>query len=325
MEGACHSENSNGDVYIHFTVSPEHEDEFIKLVENKKTYYENTLNVQYHVSFSQQKLSTDTVAIDESNQIFREKDGSIHFRPGGHGALIENLNDLKGDIIFIKNIDNIISDNLRETTCLYKKAMAGLLLDIRNKQYEYLLLLEKDTITADELNEISDFVTSEIQTPLPKGYEQYSLAKQQKKLHEILYRPMRICGMVKNVGEPGGGPFYVEDKSGVSLQIVESSQIDLSNPDQKKIFDSATHFNPVDLVCSVRDHNAQPFDLRQFTNPETGFISNKSKDGRNLKALELPGLWNGAMDKWITLFVETPLITFNPVKTINDLLRETHL
>ena len=324
-EGACHAKNSNGDVNIHFTVSPEHEEEFVKLIDARKSFYENKFGITYHISFSMQKPSTDTVAIDDSNDIFREKDGSIHFRPGGHGALIENLNDLKGDIIFIKNIDNITSDNLRPTTCLYKKAMAGLLLEIREKQHYFLQLLEKNIISEEKLNEIIDFIKIRINTPLPSKFDELALEEKQKMLHDILYRPLRICGMVKNVGEPGGGPFYVEYKNEVSLQIVESSQIDLSEPKQKEIFDSSTHFNPVDLVCSVRDHNGELFDLRQYTNPETGFISNKSKDGRNLKALELPGLWNGAMDKWITLFIETPLITFNPVKTINDLLRDTHL
>ncbi len=325
MEGACHAANADGSVHLHFTVSPEHEADFVKHINEKIPFYEQKLGVHFHISFSQQKPSTDTVAIDFENQLFREKDGSIHFRPGGHGALIQNLNDLNGDIVFIKNIDNVVSDALRPTTCLYKKAMAGLLLNLREKQHQYLRLLEKADVKEQDSKEICDFITREIQFSLPDEFESYAWEEKRKCLFNVLYRPIRICGMVKNVGEPGGGPFYVKEKSTVSLQIVESSQINLLDTDQKAVFDASTHFNPVDLVCSVRDHNGKCFELNAFTNPDTGFISEKSKDGKSLKALELPGLWNGAMHHWITLFVEAPLITFNPVKTVNDLLREAHI
>nr|NQU89236.1 DUF4301 family protein [Bacteroidota bacterium] len=288
--------------------------------------YEKLFGVKYHIDFSEQKPSTDTIAVDMENEPFREDDDSLLFRPGGHGALIENLNDLKGDVIFVKNIDNIVPDRLKEPTYLFKRVIGGLLLKLRKQTNAYLERL--DTGAGDEvlLKEIEAFAVKELLIQLDDAYSGLNSEGKSKYLFDRMNRPIRICGMVKNEGEPGGGPFWLENVDGeISLQIVESSQIDLRNPEQNKFVQEATHFNPVDLVCSVRNYKGEPFDLRKYVDPTTGFISVKSKDGKNLKAQELPGLWNGAMANWITVFVETPIITFNPVKTINDLLREQHL
>lgn len=326
VEGAHYAMDANREVHVHFTVSPEHRAKFEEAVAAVVPSYEKKYNVKYHISFSEQKPATDTMAVDMDNEPFRESDGSILFRPGGHGALIENLNDLKGDIIFVKNIDNIVPDRLKEPTYLYKRVIGGLLIQLRQKSFEYLKKLESGNASDEFLEEIIAFAKSELLLQLPENFDDLDKLAKAAMLQKLMNRPIRICGMVKNEGEPGGGPFWVENSKGeVSLQIVESSQIDLKDAGQKEIVQNATHFNPVDLVCSVRDYKGNAFNLREFVDPETGFISVKSKDGKNLKAQELPGLWNGAMANWITVFVETPIITFNPVKTVNDLLREQHL
>lgn len=312
-------------IFLHFTVSPEHLSLFEKETASVIKKYEDMYRVKILISFSIQKPSTDTIAVDLHNHPFREKDGKVHFRPGGHGALIENLGEIKGDIIFIKNIDNIVPDSLKEPTIQYKKVLAGLLLQVQAKLSEFMKRLDSGIVDDDFFNQIIQYYTSDI-NPYFEVPEDIS-AKEEKIqfFHNLLNRPLRICGMVKNEGEPGGGPFWVKEKDGsVTLQIVESSQIDMKDETQKQILGSSTHFNPVDLVCGTKDYKGNFFDLNKFINPDTGFISIKSKDGRDLKALELPGLWNGAMAGWISLFVEVPLITFNPVKTINDLLRKEH-
>jgi hypothetical protein len=325
VEGANYCKDAGGVVRIHFTVSPEHMEGFKALVDEVVPYYSEKFNVTYDISFSIQKPSTDTLAVDMSNEPFREEDGSLLFRPGGHGALIENLNDIDSDIIFIKNIDNVVPDHLKEETYRYKKVLGGLLLDVIEKINEYLAELENPNINNGRVYEIEKYCSSELSLQFPADFNNYSHDDKRETLQYMLNRPVRICGMVKNEGEPGGGPFWVRNSKGeVSLQIVESSQINKDDEQQAEILAGATHFNPVDLVCSVRDYKGQKFDLRKFVDPETGFISIKSKNGKQLKAQELPGLWNGAMANWITLFVETPIITFNPVKTVNDLLRPQH-
>lgn len=325
VETAHYCNDNSGKVAIQFTVSPEHLEKFKEEIQKVKPIYEKLLDVEFDIQFSLQKPSTDTIAVDMEDEPFREADGSILFRPGGHGALIENLNDIDHDIIFIKNIDNIVPDKLREETYRYKKVIGGYLLKLRKQIYEYLKKLEGNNISIDEIEEIADFATNELSLDLPKEFNRLTVEKKSEFLFNKLHRPIRICGMVKNEGEPGGGPFWIKDpKEEISLQIVEKSQINMDDPGQKLILNKSTHFNPVDLVCSIKDHHGKAFDLRKFVDPSTGFISIKSKDGRNLKAQELPGLWNGAMANWITLFVETPIITFNPVKTINDLLRPAH-
>jgi len=326
VEGAHYACSESGKVNVHFTISPEHRTKFNQFIERRQAGYESSYKVKYNIVFSEQKLSTDTVAVDMENEPFRDADGKLVFRPGGHGALIENLNDLKSDVIFIKNIDNVVPDRLKEPTYLYKRVIGGLLLTLQQKTFAFLRLLETKQVNAVELNEIIEFAERDLMIKISEEFDKMTLPEKAEYLFKRLNRPMRVCGMVKNEGEPGGGPFWVKNQNGeISLQIVESSQINMKDEAQKKIALEATHFNPVDLVCAVRDYKGKQFDLRNYVDQSTGFISIKSKDGRDLKAQELPGLWNGAMADWITVFVEVPIITFNPVKTVNDLLRDQHL
>lgn len=323
VEGALYAAGRDGKVNVHFTVSPEHRELFQKLVTEKANAYAKKYGVEYCISFSEQKPSTDTIAADMDNNPFRS-DGKLLFRPGGHGALIENLNDLDADVIFIKNIDNVVPDKLKGETVLYKKLIAGVLVSLQQQAFAYLQLLESGKYTHDQVIEILQFLQKKLhcKNPETKNLEDAELVIY---LKNKLNRPMRVCGMVKNVGEPGGGPFLAYNSDGtISLQILESSQIDMKDPAKKEMFEKGTHFNPVDLVCAVRDYKGGKFDLTKYVDKATGFISFKSKNGKDLKALELPGLWNGAMSDWNTIFVEVPLGTFNPVKTVNDLLREQH-
>ena len=322
-EGAMYAKNNAGEVNIHFTVSPEHKALFEQLVAAKTGDYEEKFSVKYDISFSVQKPSTDTIAADMENKPFRDN-GKLLFRPGGHGALIENLNDLDADIVFIKNIDNVVPDRLKDETVAYKKLIAGVLVTLQKQAFEYLELLDGGKYNHEQLEEIIRFVQQKLccRNNEIKDLEDAELVIY---LRKKLNRPMRVCGMVKNVGEPGGGPFLAYNPDGtVSLQILESSQIDMNDAEKKAMFEKGTHFNPVDLVCAVRDYKGRKFDLVNYVDKATGFISYKSKNGKDLKALELPGLWNGAMSDWSTVFVEVPLGTFNPVKTVNDLLREQH-
>ena len=315
---------SNGEAHIHFTVSHEHMPLFRQKVADKADFYAQKFGVKYDISFSEQKPSTDTVAANPDNTPFRNADGSLLFRPGGHGALIENLNEIDADVIFIKNIDNVVPDRLKDETVTYKQVIAGVLVSLQQKAFEYLRLLDAGTCNHDKLEEIIRFVQQDLccRKADIKELEDADLVIY---LREKLNRPMRVCGVVKNVGEPGGGPFLTYNQDGtVSLQILESSQIDKNNAEYMEMFTKGTHFNPVDLVCAVKDYKGEPFNLPDFVDRTTGFISSKSKNGKELKALELPGLWNGAMSNWNTVFVEVPLATFNPVKTVNDLLREQH-
>ena len=298
----------------------------LKIITFSKNFIENeySINVEYNITFSEQKTSTDTIAVDVENKPFRNEDGSLLSRPGGHGALIENLNDLDADIIFIKNIDNVVPDRLKEDTVTYKKLLAGVLVSLQEQVFKYLELLDSGHYTHSQLETIIRFVQQQLHCRREdiKNLEDADLVIY---LRKKLNRPMRVCGMVKNVGEPGGGPFLAYNSDGtVSLQILESSQIDMSDSEMKCMFEKGTHFNPVDLVCAVRDYKGNKFNLLAYVDKNTGFISHKSKNGRDLKALELPGLWNGSMSDWNTIFVEVPLSTFNPVKTVNDLLREQH-
>jgi len=314
--------SSNGRSHLHFTVSEIHQNQFEKVVNVLKNKVEIESETTINSSYSYQKKSTDTIAVDLSNNPFRDETGKLVFRPGGHGALIENLNDLDADIIFIKNIDNVIQNQI-ESIALYKKALAGILLELQQQIFNYLNEIEK--AREEDFNEIMAFAKNKLNIELLEDVSKYTLENKISHLKNILDRPIRVCGMVKNEGEPGGGPFWVRDSIGnVSLQIVESSQIDFSNENQGVIANKATHFNPVDLVCGIRNYKNEKFDLTQFIDFNSGFIVEKNKDGRALKGYELPGLWNGAMAKWITIFVEVPLITFNPVKTVNDLLKPAH-
>ena len=324
LEGAAYTQDRNGHVRIHFTVSPEHETSVRQHIQSTRALYEKG-GVTFTVEFSSQKPSTDTIAVDMDNRPFRDRDGSLVFRPGGHGSLLENLCDLTGDILFVKNIDNVLPDRLKEETVTYKKALGGLLIELQKKIFAYLEKLTSGSADQTLLTEMAGFMRERLFIMIPDRLERRPREEQVRFLVSRLNRPLRVCGMVKNEGEPGGGPFWVEQPDGTcSLQIVESSQVDMGSSQQKKIFGSSTHFNPVDLVCAVRDYRGEPFDLMRFVDPQTGFISIKSKDGKDLKALEHPGLWNGAMAYWTTVFVEVPLATFSPVKTLLDLLRKEH-
>lgn len=322
VEGALYAA-TDGVVKLHFTVSPNHKALFEELVAERKSHYEEKFGVRYDITFSEQKQCTDTIAVDAENAPFREN-GALVFRPGGHGALIENLNDIDADVIFIKNIDNVVPDRLKADTVTYKKLLAGILVDTQKKVFEYLNLIDSGKYTHEQVEEMIHFLQNVLQCRNAeiKDMEDCDLVLY---LRKKFNRPMRVCGMVKNVGEPGGGPFLAYNQDGtVSLQILESSQIDMNNAAAKAMFENGTHFNPVDLVCAVKDYKGNKFNLPAFVDKNTGFISHKSKNGRELKAMELPGLWNGAMSDWNTIFVEVPLVTFNPVKTVNDLLREVH-
>jgi hypothetical protein len=323
VEGASYAVSQHGAVYLHFTVSPEHEPGFKRHVKDSLPEYSEKYQVKYEVRFSQQKPATDTIAVDLENNPFLTDDGEILFRPGGHGALLENLNDLDGDLIFIKNIDNVVPDKLKDRTIQYKKALGGILLEYQERIFYYLRILDEvKTLSPSFIEEIADFLKTDLCIELAPSQEhidarEYFIKK--------LNRPIRVCGMVKNEGEPGGGPFWCKNADDtISLQVVESAQMDMQDKHQNKIASEATHFNPVDLVCGVMDYEGNKFDLTKFVNPQTGFISKKSLGGRDLKALELPGLWNGSMSDWNTIFVEVPIETFNPVKVVTDLLRDQH-
>ena len=311
VEGALYGA-SQGVVHLHFTVSPEHEQAFRELLAAKVSKYEAKYGVQYDISFSQQRSSTDTVAVNPDNTPFRTDAGELLFRPAGHGALLSNLNDIEADVIFVKNIDNVTTDALRGDTVLFKKVLAGLLLEVQSKAFAYLKALRESTA---DLAAVAEFVQNRLCVKLPAEYDAALLEK-------LLDRPIRVCGMVRNEGEPGGGPFWVANADGTqTLQIAESSQI---SAEDMCLMKSATHFNPVDLVCGVGRADGSKFDLMQYTDPATGFISSKSSGGRELRAQELPGLWNGAMANWSTIFVDVPISTFSPVKVVQDLLRSQH-
>ena len=322
VEGALYCSNDKT-AKLHFTVSEEYTPLFKDRLKKITKVFEKMFNVKYEVTFSIQKPSTDTVSIDANGDLLRDNEGKIVFRPGGHGALIYNLDELKADLIFIKNIDNVIPDRSKGDTVKYKKLLAGILLDIQQKIFGYLTLLDKKP-SEEQLAEIDAFLSQ-------MGYKEaagktYKDQKEHiKHLQHLLNRPIRVCGMVKNEGEPGGGPFWVKDKDGSArLMIIESAQINLKDKDQKKIFDHSTHFNPVDLVCGVKNYKGKKFDLEKFIDHKQGFITDKSYKGKDIKVQELPGLWNGAMANWITVFVEVPLTTFTPVKTVFDLFRFEH-
>lgn len=324
IEGTAYAVGKGNSVKIHFTVSPEHESRFREEIASILPDLKASHGLNFEITYSQQKKSTDTLAVNSDNSPFEEEDGNLLFRPAGHGALLENLNDLVADLIFIKNIDNVVPDRLKEATKDYKIAIGGLLLEVQERIFSALKALDSG-IDSDSILEARAVFSGDFGVKLPAEIDSWPAEKQAQYLRTKLNRPIRVCGMVRNTGEPGGGPFWIQEADGSqSLQILETAQIDLSDPASLLHFKAATHFNPVDLVCGTKDYQGKPFDLLKFRDKNTGFITEKSKSGRVLKALELPGLWNGAMSNWNTIFVEVPLITFNPVKTVNDLLRDEH-
>ena len=318
--------NSKDDANLHFTISEQHGDMFNAEFDKIKERISATTKTSFNVSYSFQKSETDTIAVTMGNELFRDSDGSLLFRPGGHGALIENLNEQDSAIIFIKNIDNVVTSKLVDQVANSKMVLAGLLLKVQQKAFAYAALLEDiSSLNNEQILEVQHFLEHDLNVRVSDGFNNYTIVEQIAILKDKINRPIRICGMVKNEGEPGGGPFWIRDKKGnISLQIIESAQVDTSNASQMEIFNNSTHFNPVDLVCGVKNYKGEKFNLLNFVDVKQGFITEKTKDGKDLKALELPGLWNGAMAFWNTIFVEVPLITFNPVKTVNDLLKPAH-
>ena len=325
LEEAVHYvAGKDGICRIHFTVSREHEDHFRQLFEKVRPRYEKQFGVVYQVGFSHQHPSTNTIGADTRNRPFRDRFGRLVFRPGGHGALLENLSDLQGDLVYIKNVDNVIQDRFKDTIGFWKRVLGGYLAAIESAVHEHLRSL-KDGISSSSVKQAEAFVKTKLLMRFPQSYAALSLEQRHAYLEHKLDRPIRVCGVVPNVGEPGGAPFWVEDRSGeFSLQIVEKAQVNFNCPEQSRIWDSSTHFNPVDIVCSVRNYQGEPFALNRYVDDNAVFISKKSLEGRTLKALELPGLWNGAMAGWLTVAVEVPRITFNPVKTVFDLLKPEH-
>ena len=343
VEGQDYMRNADGSVNLCITISPEHRELFEQALAEVQKSYEERYGVKYKVEFTYQDKATDTIAVTPDNKPFLKEDGQILTRPAGHGALIYNLDKLEQELVSIKNIDNVANERLLGCCAKYKKGLMGRALQLRDKVFGYItefLQLTSAQANTGLINYIpgyypvpdDPYATPECQTLcnkieafLEKEFcitipEQKNCKERALALFEKLNRPIRVCGMVRNEGEPGGGPFIVRDKKGcTSLQILESVQI--SDPALMK---EATHFNPVDLVCCIKDYKGDKFDLTKYVDPQTGFISSKSYQGRELKALELPGLWNGAMSDWLTAFVEVPIETFNPVKTVLDLLKPAH-
>ena len=310
---------------VHFTISEKHKDKFTKEFKRIEERVEKITGFSYEILFSYQQQSTDTIALTKENELFRNEDGSLYFRPSGHGALLKNLNTNEADVIFINNIDNVVVKDYKHEVAKYKKLLAGILLKTKSSVFTHIKSLKNKELTEEDLNTIGDFLSNDLNFSISEEFEKYSHKYKVEYLIEALNRPIRVCGMVKNEGEPGGGPFWVKDESGrLSLQIVESAQVDKKNKEQKRILANATHFNPVDIVCSIKDYEGNIFDLQKYVNHKAAFITMKTKVGKDIKALEIPGLWNGSMAYWNSIFVEVPVSTFNPVKTVNDLLKPSH-
>lgn len=317
--------SSKGNAVLHFTVSEKHHNYFNKELEKVKPQLEKELGVNFKISFSYQKEATETLALTKDEKIFRKEDGAILFRPGGHGALLENLNELNSNIIFIKNIDNIVVRQKNELYSKYKKQLAGVLLKTQQQVFNYLHELDRGDVDLADATAMAYFLRKQLNVDVDSDFGDFSLKQKKDYLRNKLNRPIRVCGMVKNEGEPGGGPFWVENKDGeVSLQIVEFAQIDFTSRQQQSIVYKATHFNPTDLVCGVKNYKGEKFNLLNYVDPEAAFITMKTQNGVDIQALELPGLWNGSMAHWNSIFVEVPVETFNPVKTVNDLLKPAH-
>lgn len=318
--------NKKGIARLHFTISKEHQERFYEKFKKRKAYIELKTGVQFDISYSYQEPSTDTIAVTVANRVLRDQKDKLIFRPGGHGSLINNLNKQEADLIFIKNIDNVVVTTYREEVAFYKKMLAGKLLSLQATSFRYLKILNGEgTPSQKNIKEITDFLKEALSIKLVTGFSKYELHNQITYLKELLDRPIRVCGMVRNEGEPGGGPFWIRQKNGKqNLQIIESVQINPRDKRQQEIAKNATHFNPVDIVCGVKNYKGEKYDLLKFVDTKAGFIASKSYEGEPIKALEHPGLWNGAMAHWITIFVEVPLSTFDPVKTVNDLLKPAH-
>ena len=324
LQECIYYSSSNNSSNLHFTMSEAHLGQFETIINAIKGAVERNSKTTINVSYSFQNKITDTLAVDADNNPFRDENGNLFFRPGGHGTLLENLNNRDADIVFIKNIDNVIQNKI-EKTARYKKALAGILIELQRQIFKYLHAIEAEEFREESIDEIVLFLEKKLNFKILDAFYQFSFENKIIELKALLDKPIRVCGMVKNEGEAGGGPFWVKDKDqAISLQIVESSQVDLSDENQKNILNASTHFNPVDLVCGIKNYKNEKFDLAQFVDHNSGFIVEKTTLGKTVKSYELPGLWNGAMANWITIFVQVPLITFNPVKSVNDLLKAAH-
>tara|TARA_B110000114_G_C15068417_1_gene388520 strand:- start:94 stop:1644 length:1551 start_codon:yes stop_codon:yes gene_type:complete len=314
----------NGKALLHFTITKAHLKQFETKLASIQKQVESKTNTKFEIKFSNQEPNTDVLAVDLKNTPFRLKN-KLLFRPSGHGALIKNLNQIDADIIFVKNIDNVVVNKYLDEIAGYKKALAGILLKTQSQVFAYAKALESKDISKDEIEKIARFLTQNLNIVISSQFEKYANKHKIEYLQSKINRPMRVCGMVKNESEPGGGPFWVKHENGeISLQIVEASQVDINLKNQKTILTNATHFNPVDIICGVKNHKGEAYDLEQFIDSNTYFVTTKTKHGQKLKTLERPGLWNGSMADWNTIFVEVPIVTFNPVKTVNDLLKFTH-
>ena len=321
VEAQQYMRNADGSCNLTVTISPEHRALFEEAVGQVKETYEKRYGVKYNIHFTYQDKATDTLAVDPDNKPFRKADGSLLFRPAGHGALIYNLNEVKDELVSIKNIDNVANEKLLPVTSRYKQVLMGCALGLRDQIFAYLRRLDENP-SVQLCNEIENFLDRTLCIQIPLAHSEQERVEM---LRAKLNRPIRVCGMVRNEGEPGGGPYVIAGKDGcTSLQILESVQINKDDKGAMQAMSQATHFNPVDLVCCLYNYKGEHFDLLQYVDHEAGFISSKSFEGRELKALELPGLWNGAMSDWNTLFVEVPIETFNPVKVVMDLLRPAH-
>lgn len=327
VEAALYARDGGGLARLHLTVSREHEQGVRVRLAEILGAYEARLSTRFEIGLSLQSSATNTLAVDPRMDPFRDENGGLVFRPGGHGALLANLDGLDADVIFLKNIDNCVPDRLKPETVRWKKILAGRLIKLQGGIFRRLRLLDGGAGEA-EIAEIARFCREKLQVVLPRDIDGWPLAERGAYLLSVLDRPIRVCGMVRNEGEPGGGPFWVEDAThaGVqSLQIVEEAQVDLEEEGQRTLWRAATHFNPVDLVLGVMDFRGGKFPLERYVNPDWALIARKSEKGKDLLALERPGLWNGSMAFWNTLFVEVPIGTFNPVKVVSDLLRPQHL
>lgn len=325
-EAVSYARTATGEAHLHFTVDQRHREAFQAAFEKSAKRLEKERKTQFVLHLSEQMRSTDTIAANLDGTPYRQPDGTLLFRPAGHGALLANLQEVTADLIFIKNIDNVLPDQLKSETIRYKKALAGLLLSLRAKIYGFVESLFTQTISEEQCQEMLDFCRRELNYRLPVGFNDAPLEARLRYLRIKLNRPLRVCGVVRNEGEPGGGPYWVRERDGSeSLQIVETSQMDLDDPRVQDIVGKSRYFNPVDIVCCIKDYKGEPFKLHKYMNKNTGFVAQKSVNGTPIKALELPGLWNGSMAEWNTVLVEVPSITFSPVKEMADLLRAEHL
>lgn len=317
--------SSNKVANVHFTISPKHNKAFDKEFKYIEEDVEENTQAAFNISFSNQRKSTDTIALTLNNEPYRNSNGQLLFRASGHGALLDNLNGLDHDLIFIKNIDNVIVSKHHKELAKYKKILAGVLIEAQQDVFEFLHVLDNKDVKDETCNLIAKFLRDRFNLIIIDKFQKFTVNQKIDYLKDKLNRPIRVGGIVKNEKEPGGGPFWVKDKDGnASIQVVEFAQIDFSSEDQKQIVRNATHFNPTDFVCGIKNYRGELFDLKEYVDVNANFVTNKSILDQEIKVLERPGLWNGSMAHWNSIFIEVPLMTFNPVKTVNDLLKSPH-